>query len=190
MSVLSDSSIRACLASKAENRLRIAPLTDAAVQPDSVDLTLGAILSVPRPGQTARPAQQEYPQKHDVVNLLNGPYELKSGHSVLGTVAETITMPDDLMGLLTVKSTWARLFLHQPASVVDSGYHGRLTVELTNLGPYLIVLDAGVDIAQLLIFRTTTRVDNVYGSPLLRSRYQGDQFPTPAHAPATEAVAP
>lgn len=190
MSVLSDSSIRACLASKAENRLRIAPLSNAAIQPDSIDLTLGPVLLIPHPGQIARPAQQEYPQKHASVSLLNGPYELKPGASVLGTVAETISMPDDLMGLLTVKSTWARLFLHQPASVVDSGYTGRLTVELTNLGPYLIVLDAGVDIAQLLIFRTTTRVDNVYGSPLLRSRYQGDQFPSPAHAPAAEAVQP
>lgn len=181
MSVLSDSSLRAAIATRDEGHLTVEPLSDRAVQPNSIDLTLGPLLWVPRPGQSVRLKTNELPQKHTAINLpLAGPYELKPGASVLGAVTELISMPDDLMGLLTVKSTWARLFLHQPASVVDAGYIGKLTLELTNLGPYVIWLDAGIDIAQLLVFRMTSVAEIPYGSPVLQSRYQHDLFPSPA----------
>lgn len=180
MSVLSDTSLRAALAPCDDAHLTVEPLSDCAVQPNSIDLTLGPVLWIPRPGQAARLKTNELPQKYDAINLTHDPYELKPGMSVLGAVAELVAMPDDMMGLLTVKSTWARLFLHQPTSVVDAGYIGKLTVELTNLGPFVIWLDAGIDICQLLVFRLTSAAEIPYGTPSLQSRYQHDLFPSPA----------
>ncbi len=187
MSILSDHSLRIRLATQSSERLVIETPGPDAVQPNSIDLRLGPVIEVPHQNQSVRPLTNEYPDAGTAVSIQDEPFLLMPNRSVLAVVAEFIKMPPDRMGLLTVKSTYARVFLHQPASVVDAGYEGKLTLELTNLGPHDIWLDAGIDIAQLLVFRMTSAADVLYGHPSLRSRYQSDRFPKSAQPKQTAA---
>lgn len=181
MSVLSDLSLRAALSSLSCVRLKVDGMTPDALQPSSVDLTLGPVITVPVVGQRVRFATNEYPQRFRHERCDGEPFELKPGMSVLAATAEQVAIPNDLVGLLLGKSTVARVFVQvEAAGLLDPGYTGNPTLEITNHGPHTVFLDAGVQIAQLVMLRMTTPAERPYGSESLRSRYQGDRFPQPA----------
>ena len=71
------------------------------------------------------------------------------------------------------------LVVHSTAGWVDPGFRGTLTLELSVCGPLPIVLAPGDKVAQLCIFRCSSPAERPYGSPELRSRYQGQAGPTP-----------
>lgn len=48
----------------------------------------------------------------------------------LGTIEETITMPNDLMGDVALRSTMARGAILMPNTKVDAGFHGMVTLEI------------------------------------------------------------
>lgn len=189
MSALSDVSLRACLGALSSVRLRVDGRSDAAIQPSSIDLTLGPVITVPRVGQPARLLTGEFPERYDHVSIEVEPFELKPGMAVLGATAEHIEIPNDLIGLLLGRSTVARLFVQvEAAGLLDAGYRGKPTLEIVNQGPHTVLLDAGAPIAQLVVLRLTTPAQRSYGSADLGSRYQLDCFPSPPRAP--KAVAP
>lgn len=191
MSVLSDVSLRAALGSLSSVRLRVNGLTDAAMQPASLDLTLGPIITAPVVGQRARLKTGELPERYTHTPITDEPFELRPGMSVLGATAERIEIPNDLVGLLVGRSTVARLFVQvEAAGLLDPGYRGNPTLEITNHGPHTVYLDEGVQIAQLLLLRLTTPVQRPYGSDGLGSKYQGDAFPIPARARKEAAPCP
>jgi dCTP deaminase len=80
------------------------------------------------------------------------------------------------------KSTLARkgLAIHSTAGFVDPGFHGTLTLELSNVGAWPIVLEAGMPIAQLSFDYVDGKVDRLYGSKGLGSHYQDQSGPTAA----------
>jgi dCTP deaminase len=61
---------------------------------------------------------------------------LHPGEFVLAKTFEYVDLPVDLLGRLGGRSSLARqgIVVHATASVVDPGYTGRLTLELTNFG--------------------------------------------------------
>jgi len=48
----------------------------------------------------------------------------------LGSLKERISMPDDLMAFVELRSTWARSGIIIPPTIVDAGFEGDLTLEL------------------------------------------------------------
>ena len=48
----------------------------------------------------------------------------------LGSTRETISMPDDLMAFVELRSTWARSGLIIPPTIVDAGFCGTITLEI------------------------------------------------------------
>lgn len=48
----------------------------------------------------------------------------------LGCTRETLSLPDDLMAFVQLRSGWARKGLMIPPTVVDAGFQGNLTVEI------------------------------------------------------------
>ncbi len=50
-------------------------------------------------------------------------------HMLLHTL-EYIRLPPDLAGLVNLRSTWARTGIYIPATVVDAGFEGQLTIEV------------------------------------------------------------
>ncbi|MFP5343214.1 MAG: dCTP deaminase [Candidatus Limnocylindria bacterium] len=70
------------------------------------------------------------------------------------------------------------LLIHSTAGYVDPGWRGNLTLELSNVANLPIALYHAMRIGQISFFRMSSPVERPYGSPALRSRYQGQSEPT------------
>jgi dCTP deaminase len=70
------------------------------------------------------------------------------------------------------------LLIHSTAGYVDPGWHGHLTLELSNVAKLPITLYREMKIGQVSFIRLTSPAENLYGSPLLGSKYQGQTEPT------------
>jgi dCTP deaminase len=181
VTVLSDRSIKEAIAAR---RLGIDPLDEDAIQPASVDLRLAATFRIFR--ITARPYVDVHEEMDDITELVeitqDTPFIMHPGTFCLGSTMETITVPDDIVARVDGKSSLGRLGLlvHATAGYVDPGWTGRLTLELSNQSQMPIALYYGMRIAQISFLSLSTPVDRPYGSPSLRSKYQGQTGPTPS----------
>lgn len=50
----------------------------------------------------------------------------------LGRTREKITMPNDLMAFVHIRSTWARKGFFLPGTVIDAGFEGTITLEIAS----------------------------------------------------------
>lgn len=75
-----------------------------------------------------------------------------SPHFFLAATKEHFTMPDDVIGIVHDKSSWARRGLAVQNTVIEPGWRGYLTLELTYHGPVgtQIVIEDGDPIAQIV----------------------------------------
>lgn len=179
MSVLSDRDIRAAIEG---GSVSIRPYDPVDLQPSSVDLHLDRAFRVFRNNRYAFIDVRE-PQP-DLTELLrvedDEPFILHPGEFVLGQTLEWVELPNDLVARLEGRSSLGRLglLIHSTAGYVDPGWKGNLTLELSNVANLPIALYAGMRIGQISFFRMSSPVDRPYGSPELRSRYQGQSEPT------------
>ena len=77
-------------------------------------------------------------------------WTLKPGQFRLAATHERFTMPDDVIGMVYDKSSWARQGLSLFNTVVEPGWEGYLTLELANLGHEELFLRQGTPIAQVI----------------------------------------
>lgn len=77
------------------------------------------------------------------------------GRFALASAIEEFEMPDDLVGIVHDKSTWARRGLSVFNTVVEPGWKGFLTLELVYHGEGDLVIPAGSGIAQVIFHRTS-----------------------------------
>lgn len=82
---------------------------------------------------------------------------------VLASTLEHFDMPTDLLGQVTDKSTWARRGVAVQNTIIEPGWRGYLTVELTNHGGEPIEIQAG-DPSPNYLFPAR----GPYGAPLPR----------------------
>lgn len=76
--------------------------------------------------------------------------DLGLGRFALASAMELFQMPDDLLGVVHDKSTWARHGLSVFNTVIEPGWHGYLTLELVYSGQSELIIPAGAGIAQVL----------------------------------------
>lgn len=72
------------------------------------------------------------------------------GDFKLVSTYERFRMPNDLIAYPHDKSTWARLGLAVQNTVIEPGWEGYLTLEITNHGRNTLILDEGMPIAQII----------------------------------------
>lgn len=161
-----------------EERLDLVlPFDPEKVQPASYELTLGVGFSYlrekhcPLDVTDKREAEESYLDEGDD----DGKYYLFPGDFALVTTAETVNIPADYLARVEGKSSLARLGLmvHVTAGFIDPGFHGTITLEVTNLnGARPLALPIGMKIAQLAFEELSTTALRPYGSDGLGSRYQ------------------
>lgn len=100
---------------------------------------------------------------------------LAPGEFQIASIVEHILMPRDVVGFVFDKSTHARRGLSLFNTVIEPGWRGYLTIELSNRGHGTIVLLPNTPIAQIQFHRTDTWCDEYNG------KYQ-DQGPVPTDA--------
>ena len=177
--VLSDRTIKEELA---KGRIVIEPLDPSCIQPASVDLHLDRKLLVFR--NTRQPfidVRKEMLDLTDTEEIPDDvPFILHPGEFVLGSTLESVAIPDDIVARLEGKSSLGRLglLIHSTAGYVDPGWNGHLTLELSNVANLPITLYCRMKIGQISFLRLTTPAENLYGSPALGSKYQGQMEPT------------
>jgi dCTP deaminase len=90
-------------------------------------------------------------QKHERYELpFKSAFLLHPGALALVPTLEWVTLPSDLIGAVTARSTWAREGLSiATATLIEPGYKGIVTLELANLGEIPIKLYPGLQLAQL-----------------------------------------
>ncbi len=74
---------------------------------------------------------------------------LEPGEFCLGATVETFQLPFDIVGLVRDKSTLARLGLALQNTVLEPGWRGQVTLEISNHGSNRIQLSEGMPIAQI-----------------------------------------
>jgi len=89
------------------------------------------------------------------------------GRYVLASTAERFTVPDDVLAIVHDNSTWARLGLTVQNTVVEPGWRGVLTLEISLHALRFIRLRAGMPIAQIVFHRLEAPTDRPYSG-----RYQ------------------
>jgi dCTP deaminase len=193
--ILSDRDIRARLAA---GDLKIDPILDEPVQiqPASVDLRLSAEFIVYKPGEIAcldprRPESLGVATERIVV-VEGEAFTLHPGDFVLGSTVEVVAIPDDLVGQVDGRSSVGRLavVVHATAGLIDPGFQGQITLELSNIGRIPVRLYPGVRIAQIVLHQMTSPAERPYGrdrgssyyaqsGPQI-SRLRLDELPDPA----------
>lgn len=100
------------------NKLAIEPIQPSQFQQNGVDLILAAV------------------EPLDKSMSFSGRF--LQGCAYLGATAETLSLPDDLMAFVQLRSTWGRRGLLLPPTIVDAGFHGNLTLEIFCGGPTML----------------------------------------------------
>lgn len=80
-------------------------------------------------------------------------YVVVDGRFTIASAIEEFQMPDNLVGIVHDKSTWARRGLSVFNTVIEPGFFGGLTLELVYHGDTGLVIPAGSGIAQVLFHR-------------------------------------
>jgi dCTP deaminase len=93
--------------------------------------------------------------KENLISLRDGPehYKESAGRFVLASAMEEFDMPDDLVGVVHDKSTWARQGVSVFNTVIEPGWKGFLTLEIVFHGQERVRLPAGAGIAQVLFHK-------------------------------------
>ena len=88
--------------------------------------------------------------KHTVDGV---PYIIAPNDFVLAVSLERFIMPRSITGVVKDKSTYARLGIAVQNTVIEAGWRGYLTLEITNHSKYKVALHPNTGIAQMLFFK-------------------------------------
>jgi dCTP deaminase len=147
--------------------LSVSPLLDdGQIGAASVDLRMGNVVLMVRARGTSHvdprlskrnqlaeghASDLDYQQKHERYELPFGaPFLLHPGSLALVPTLEWVSIPHDLVGTVTARSTWAREGLSiATATLIEPRYEGIVTLELANLGEIPLTLYPGLELAQI-----------------------------------------
>ncbi len=148
----------------------------SAIKQCSIDLRLGRIFSVFK--KTANPgigalSIQNAKAIFDAQDLWEQKeadhWTLYPGDFVLTQTLESVHLPNDLMGLVEGRSSWARLGIsvHVTAPKIDPGFDAPITLELANHSNMAVIFEAGVEQpCQLILVKLSKplKPEEMYGS--------------------------
>ena len=128
----------------------IAPFHKENLQGSSIDLTLGNEIQVETPTGSFN-----HMRKFQVSD--DKPYMLRPGEFILAHTAEVIHLPDDVCGMVLLRSSAARAgYEHSFAGWVDPGFRGTIVAELrNNLHNHMLPIEVGMRLLQLVLIKMT-----------------------------------
>ncbi|MFD1597716.1 dCTP deaminase [Halobellus rarus] len=155
---------------------------DMQIQPASIDLRLGEeFLEFQRTNISCIHPNRESEVSEYVTETTvpeGEEFILHPGDFVLGTTKERVEIPPDLLATVEGRSSLGRLavVIHATAGIVDPGYHGQITLELSNLGTAPVALTPGMRVSQLVFTELTRPAGRPYGVER-GSKYQNQKGP-------------
>jgi len=145
------------------------PIQPYQLQPNSVDLTLGGSYRIPQPNHKTKEGRAiidpRQPPRFSGGNILREPgekpqhlvncYIIEPGDFVLMTTEEYLFIPEGIMGFIAGRSSIARLSIHiESGGLCDSGFQGTVSLQITNLSAYPVVLYPDMRIVQVWFIKS------------------------------------
>jgi dCTP deaminase len=157
----------------------IVPYDKERLQPHSIDLTLGNQLLIPSSKTSSGVIYNEednvWIEERSDETIAIPPFAFVLAHTF-----ETLTIPNNLVGIVQGKSTIGRRGLQiECAGLIDAGFSGQITLELFNMAPYIIKLKVGMPICQVKFFEGESAALVDYRQV---GHYCGQRGATPPHS--------
>ncbi len=144
----------------------IKPFKEKQLQMASYDVTLGNEFQVTDRHSTTAidPANKLFPKTRTIKVKDGEAFILHPGESVLGKQKEFIGVDHEHLILLSGKSSLARagLVVHNTAMLFNPGHHFFPTFELVNTNNVPLILRPGMEVAQLMFARLTSKTSKGY----------------------------
>lgn len=134
-----------------KGKIKIEPFNKGNIGPGSIDLTLDDNFRVYN--KKRKIEISENTNYMDYTAGKKGNITLNPGEFVIGITKEKITLPDNICGLLSGRSRFARLgiLVHATASFIQPGISNHQVLEIKNISPNVIILKPGLKICQLAL---------------------------------------
>jgi len=143
----------------------IKPLKEDNIRENGVDMRVG--------GEIARfkMTDELFEEGKDVSRFfqkeIGDEFVIKPNEHVLLVTEEYLRLPNDIMAFVNLRSSFARLGLTIPPTIVDAGFEGQLTIELVG-STFPIKLKRDTRLLHLIFAKTLSPVERAY-----QGRYQG-----------------
>jgi len=169
--ILSDKQIKKYIK---EGKLVIKPFKEDSVRENGLDLHLGGTIGrfKKESGVIDPLGEDELSRHYDIVE--GDEFIIEPHESILIHTIEYIEMPTDIVGLINLRSSYARIGISIPPTVVDAGFKGELTIQLTN-GSLPVKLYKGERIIHLILVKMHDSVERGYQG--VYSGQRGIQIP-------------
>lgn len=154
-------------------KLIIEPFFHDTVRENGVDLRIGTSIGRLRITNEVFDPKVDDPRKFIEIECGEEFVVYPNEHVLLHTL-EYIKLPNDLMAFVNLRSSYARIGLLIPPTVVDAGFEGQLTIELIG-GNFPVKLYAGERFIHLIFAKTSGPVERPYKGKYLGQK--GVQYP-------------
>jgi dCTP deaminase len=139
--------------------IKIVPYSEEIVRENGIDLRIDSQFAKLKKTQRIFEPGEKIEDFYEIINsneIIIYPHE-----HLLMTTMEYIELPNDVMAFVNLRSTFARLGLSIPPTIVDAGFKGELTIEVIG-SEFPIKLQSGQRFLHLIFARTLTPVENPY----------------------------
>ncbi|MDW8083673.1 MAG: dCTP deaminase [Candidatus Caldarchaeum sp.] len=149
-------------------RLQINPFSEDIVRENGLDLRIGRQLARFSKSQQVFDTRNSDPSSFYTFEEGNSFIIQPREHVLLHTM-EYLALPKDLMGFVNLRSSFARVGLTIPPTIIDANFEGELTIELVG-GDFPIRLYAGDRFLHVVFARLSSIVEKPYAG-----KYQGQR---------------
>jgi dCTP deaminase len=174
--ILSDVTIRKLIK---EGKLGIEPIHEDTIRENGVDLRFGNEFCLVKKQVEkvidTKHTHSPYPFFECTKVSEEEGFVVPPARRVLATTLEYIRLPPDIIGLVNLRSTYARLGLYIPPTIVDAGFEGELTIELVGSDSPIRIYP-GQRFLHLVFARLDTPTSKPYSGSYKRQR--GVRLPT------------
>lgn len=157
-----------------EKRLVVQPFKKEIIRENGLDMRLSDEVARHNPDRNENfvidPSDPETLKEEYVLEKKVKEIILRAHEQVLLSTIEFVGLPDNLIGFVELRSTWARHGLFMPPTIIDAGFAGTITLEVFNSSKFSIVLCPEVRFAHIIFATTLNRVRNAYKGTYLNQR--------------------
>lgn len=142
-------------------RLAIEPFHDEVIRENGLDLRLGRQIARMKKSIKVFDVHKDYNVDEFYEIEEADSFIINPGEHVLLHTIEYIKLPLDLMGFVNLRSSYARIGLSIPPTIIDANFEGQLTIELIG-GEFPVRLHAGDRFIHVVFARLSSPVEKPY----------------------------
>jgi len=158
-----------------DRRLVIEPFKEDIVRENGLDLRIGNQIARMKNSDKILDTRADEDIESYYVVEEGDSFVIKPKEHVLLHTIEYIKLPLDLMGFVNLRSSYARIGLTIPPTIVDANFEGQLTIELVG-GDFPVKLYAGDRFIHVVFAKLSSPVKKPYMGRYQRQR--GVKLPT------------